>query len=136
LLLGLLCLMGCGEEQSVQREAPSNLKALLALYSQATTRLGHRPRTENEFKDYVSKNGSSFLDAYKIASADHLFISPRDNQPYVVIYGPPPQGLAAGVVAYEQTGVDGGRQIGFDLGNIDHVDDARFRQLVPNAASK
>jgi hypothetical protein len=128
----LALLLGCGGEPASPRGAVlSPLKALLSLYSQATTQSGHRPANEAEFKEFVAQNGGELLKAYK-TDAEKAFISPRDNQPFVVVYGQRPAGMAAGVVAYEQTGVDGIRQVGFELGYIEEVDDAKFKEMVPN----
>jgi hypothetical protein len=63
---------------------------------------------------------------------DDLFVSPHDGERYVVLYGPAPKTGDASVVAYEKTGVDGKRQVGFLLGNIQEVDEAEFKKLVPN----
>lgn len=127
-------LVGCssGVQPKARDDTGSSLKALVSMFTQATTRLGHRPANEAEFKEFVAQNESTLLEAYKIPNADSLFLSTRDNQPFVVVYGRPPADMAAGVVAYEQTGVDGKRQVGFELGYIEEVDDAKFREMVPH----
>lgn len=132
LLTGLVPLNGCGGGQTAARgQVLSPLKALLAMNSQATSQLGRRPANEAELKEFVAKSGGKLLEAYKISDVNSLFISPRDNQPYVVVYGARPADMAAGVVAYEQAGVDGKRQVGFELGYIEEVDDAKFKEMVP-----
>jgi hypothetical protein len=104
---------------------------LTNLYAKSERELGRSPANEQEFKAAIGKMDIS-LEAMKVGSIDELFVSERDGQPFVIVYGQSPQG----VVAYEQTGVDGKRQVGFKLGNIEDVDEARFRELVPSAAAK
>ena len=53
-----------------------------------------------------------------------------DSQPFVVLYGPAPQGATSDVVAYEQTGVEGRRQAVSSLGSIQEVDEAELQQLL------
>jgi hypothetical protein len=60
-----------------------------------------------------------------------LFISDRDSKSYRIFYGPPPEGVASGIVAFEQEGVDGHRYIGYSLGMVEEADEARFNKLVP-----
>ena len=70
------------------------------------------------------------LDVFGVSSTDELFISERDEQPLVIIYGKTPTGVAPGVVAYEKLGVDGVRQVGFKIGQVEEADAARFAELV------
>jgi hypothetical protein len=70
----------------------------------------------------------------EVQNTDELFISERDGKPFVIFYGQPPNGVANGVIAFEQEGVDGKRLVGYMLGMIEHVDEARFNELVPNSA--
>jgi hypothetical protein len=57
-----------------------------------------------------------------------LFTSPRDGQPYVVHYK-----QAGTVVAYERDGKDGKRLVAYPSGQVEEVDETRFKQLVPSA---
>jgi hypothetical protein len=104
------------------------------MYAQATAQNGGRPpASEEQFKKFIAKQGTYMMQSYKLQSTDDVFISERDGQPYVVLYGKPPQGTASGLCAYEKTGVDGRRYVGYMLGMIEEVDETRFRELVPNA---
>lgn len=111
------------------QEETSHLRLLTNLYVKAARELGRTPKNEQELKDAISKLDVS-LERMNVASIDELFVSERDGQPFVIVFGRSPQG----VVAYEQTGADGVRQVGFKLGNIEEADEARFRELVPTAA--
>jgi hypothetical protein len=128
----LLAAVGCGgaAEQAAQKET-SHLRLLTNLYVKAARDTGRNPANEQEFKDAIGKMDLS-LEAMKLATIDEVFVSERDGKPFVIVYGSSPQG----VVAYEQEGVDGKRQVGFKLGNIEEADEARFRELVPQGGTK
>jgi hypothetical protein len=125
--------VGCGEskKQAVTKET-SHLRMLTNLYARSMREVGRPPANEQEFKDAIAKMGVS-LEALKVGSIDELFVSERDGQPFVVLYGPQKPG--SDVVAYEQTGVDGIRWVGFTLGNVEECDAARFAELVPSGGA-
>jgi hypothetical protein len=87
---------------------------------------GRLPRNNEELKAHIRSQGGQ--------SVDELFISERDNQPYVILYGKDAANPAlGGLIAYEQLGVDGSRYIAYRSGSVEAIDEARFRELVPNA---
>lgn len=143
-VVGLLCLSmlaflgGCGGGGSKpQPKAEAHLQALAVFYGRYLSQNRGRPAAdEKAFKQFLAKFNPSEFTSFGLSSSDEMFASPRDHQPYVVRYnvpiGPPgPQGPS--VVAYEQTGVGGKRYVAFGLGGVEEVDEARFRQLVPDA---
>jgi hypothetical protein len=129
---------GCGSnEKQVQRES-SNLKPLMVLYGRYIGQhKGQPPPSEAAFKEFIKSADTSALPAGGVKTdVDSLFISTRDHKPYVIIYGQPKGPAGPGgqpVVAYEQEGVGGQRYVASTLGAIEEVDDAKFRQLVPDA---
>ncbi|HEX2473540.1 MAG TPA: hypothetical protein VHK01_02270, partial [Lacipirellulaceae bacterium] len=70
----------------------------------------------------------------RVSNLEELFISERDGEPYVIFYGQRPAGVAADVVAYERTGVDGKRFVGDSVGGVGEVDEQAFAGMVPPAA--
>ncbi|MBA3484608.1 MAG: hypothetical protein H0T51_22620 [Pirellulales bacterium] len=108
--------------------ATSRIRYLTMLHAKISSELGRPPKDEGEFKEAIGKSDVD-LKALKVESLDELFVSERDGQPMVVAYGPSPFGVD--VVAYEQTGVNGMRQVGHKIGMVEEVDEARFRELVP-----
>ena len=64
----------------------------------------------------------------KVGSFDELFVSERDGQPLVVVYGSPPKD--SDVVVYEQTGVNGKRLVGHRIGMVEEVDEAQYKDLT------
>ena len=133
-VLGLLT-VGCGgaQRRAKQREE-SNLKPLAILYGQFIGQhRGRPPASEEEFKKFIGSFGKEQLATFNVADLDSLFVSPRDQKPYVVLYGKAPRAGSARVIAYEQEGQGGTRFVATDLGKVEEVDEARFRELVPGA---
>jgi hypothetical protein len=97
---------------------------------------GRLPANEKEFKRFIVEKGTHLLERAGVASVDELFISERDGQPFVVIYGKYPPGMASKIVAYEQDGVVGKRQVGYSAGAVELIDEMYFRELVPASAVK
>ncbi len=135
LLVSLL--VGC----SATREPPPeevSIKALTILYGRFfQTNTGKPPADEKELRAFVEKLSAEELALLGAKDPAKLWISARDGQPYVVMYGnvTNPQGPSGPVVIYESQGVGGKRFVGTSLGNVEEVDEARFRELVPNAKS-
>lgn len=127
---------GCGSNAHKVEQETSNLKPLMVLYGRYIGQhRGQPPPNETAFKEFIKSVGLAELPG-GAKDVDSLFISTRDNQPYVIIYGPPKGGTGPGgqpVVAYEQTGVSGHRFVASLLGAVEEVDDTKFRQLVPDA---
>ena len=96
------------------------------------------PGLVKEFKDFIRSLPKAELDGMGVdpSNLDSLFTSPRDNQPFVVRYQ---QAKSAGgmmggqpiVVAYEKTGVDGKRAVVTSLAGVEELDEAQFKQKVP-----
>jgi len=114
------------DKNAVKREA-SHVRLLTNLYGLATSKLGHVPHDEQEFKKFIAAR-STTAEKLKIGSIDELFVSERDGQPLHVVYGTPPTG--SDVVVYEQTGLDGKRQVGHRIGMVEEVDEAQFKKLT------
>jgi hypothetical protein len=139
LVLGslVLCLVagGCGGSQrrSQEREE-SNLKPLAVFYGKYIGQhRGQPPASEKELKEFIRSAGADQLASFNVADVDSLFVSPRDQKPYVVLYGRAAPVGKDRVVAYEQKGKNGKRFVANDLGQIQEVDEARFKEMVPGA---
>lgn len=119
---------GCREknENAIKQET-SRVRLLTALHALATSKLGHRPRDMQEFKQTIAKL-SVTTEKLRVDSIDELFVSERDGQPLVVTYGSTP--LASDVVVYEQIGLNGKRQVGHKIGMVEEVDEAQFKDLI------
>ncbi|MFW5693154.1 MAG: hypothetical protein ACOCWL_02965 [Thermoguttaceae bacterium] len=143
LVLGMCVVaLGCGRSrrQAAAREE-SRLKPLAVLYGQFTGRnRGNPPANDAQFKEFIRSHDAEQLASLGVDDVDELFVSERDGEPYVVLYGDaaqgnPPGPAGAPVVAYEQEGVRGKRFVASSMGAVEEVDEARFRELVPGASA-
>lgn len=130
-----LCLTG---EAFVGCEAPevaqevnrrgSNLQSLGGMYKMyASQNRGIPPANEGEFKRYILAQGLGHFADFGITTIDDLFISPRDGQPYMVVYG---GRELPDVLAYEQIGSETGRWIVSSMALVAEVDEATFDQMI------
>jgi hypothetical protein len=136
LLAAAVGLPGCSAGPAATGSDVPRLRMVVSLYNMARTTTGRVPANEAEFKAFIADKGGPVIERAGVASAEELLVSERDGQPFVVVYGAPPKGMHNDVVAYEQQGVDGKRQVGFGLGMVETVDDAKFNELVPNPPAK
>jgi hypothetical protein len=138
-VVGLACTTatGCGSQKKSLARQQSGLKKLAIVYGRFLSQhRGKPPANEAEFKTYVQSFSPANLTSFGIDDSNRVFISNRDNKPYVIIYGQPkgPPGPGGSpVIAYEQQGEAGMRWVASALGAVEEVDEARFRQLVPTA---
>lgn len=132
------CCFGCSPS-APQQEEDSRLKPLTILYGKYLGQhQGTPPANEAELRKFIESQGPEFWANWKNVDATNIFTSERDGQPYVILYGPvsgPPGPAGKPVIAYESKGMNGKRYIGTDLGAVDEVDEARLRELVPNASA-
>lgn len=122
---------GCAGEKLSESDAAqhSNMRALAVAYGQFTSQnRGRVPKSEADLRKFIEKNGPDFLTSLGVETIDDMFVSTRDKEPYVVIYGKPSK-----VVAYEAVGVNGKRFIAGDIGDTREVTEEEFQTLVPNA---
>jgi hypothetical protein len=137
-LLVLFLSGGCsGPGRSNQAEESSSLKPLATFYGKFVNQhRGNPPGSEAEFKAFLKepKNAESLRLEFQVADVDAMFVSPRDHQPYAVIYGSLPRLPGPGgapVVAHEKTGIEGKRFVASALGAVEEVDETKFRGMVP-----
>jgi hypothetical protein len=139
-LSALVGILGCGggARRQAQELSQSNLRPLGILYGQYISQhRGQAPKNETEFRAFIKSLKPAQLAAVAGSrDADSLFVSTRDQKPYVVIYGKaqgPPGPAGSPVVAYEQEGRGGKRFVGNSLGAVEELDEATFKQRVPGA---
>jgi len=140
-LVASLGVLGCGDgaRRQAQEFSQSNLRPLAILYGQFVGQhRGQPPKSEAEFRAFIKSLKPEQLAALAGGrDADSLFVSTRDQKPYVVIYGRaatgPPGPAGAPVVVYEQEGRGGKRFVANSLGAVEELDEATFKQRVPDA---
>jgi len=133
----LLVLSGCSSDNVasvVAAKNSSNIKRVLNMYTAYTQTHGKGPADETQLKDFITKEMPA--DTLKLmtidpAKVDDMFISERDGKPFKIKpglhWGGP--GSANPAVVFETEGRGGIRQVAFGFGNVEDVDDAKYKEL-------
>lgn len=127
---------GCRHQGGAElAPAESNVKNIAIFYGRYMSQnRGQTPPDKEALKKFIASHPATELAALKITDVEPMFVSPRDQQPYVVLYGvklPPPSPAGSPVIAYEKDGVGGRRFVAFANAGVEELDEARFRELVP-----
>ena len=120
-VVGVLVQSGCKQPQAPVEQ--SRLSKLAVFYGKYISQnKGQTPASESELKAFIKKSDGE-------VNLDELFVSPRDNAPYVVRYQ---LGMVApsAVTAHEKTGVDGKKMASLATGEVRTVDDAELQKLL------
>ncbi len=130
---------GCGKEAPASGgENEQHIRRVAILYGRFTgTHRGKTPANADEFKKFA-KGVEAAADGAKLdaTGVDALFVSPRDQLPYTVVYKPataPSMDGTAPVIVYEQQGAGGKRLVAFSNGKVEQADEAKFKELVPGS---
>ena len=126
-------LTGCSGHAASAGGADPNLTVLTKIYvDHMNAHQGSPPKDVAAFKAYIRQHGAHRLKGVDMNELDVLFVSTRDNQPLVFIYGinADPRRRSS-VIGYEQSAVDGKRTVGYRHGTPELIDDARFTELAP-----
>ena len=136
LLVGplLLLLVGCGGSDALKSPAAARLKGLATMYLDYAAAKGSGPPNEEAFRKHLRTVERMVLEMNGVdpKAIEETFVSPRDNQPFVIIYGVGISGISgtkAPLIAYEKTGVNGKRLVAFANTKLDHVDDSQLKEL-------
>jgi hypothetical protein len=135
IVLGLIAFSGCGSDDALESPTAAKLKGLGNFYLElAANKGGKGPANEQEFKKHLRSIPDFVLSSHGLDSKniDAGFVSERDGEPFVVIYGITISGISgttAPLVAHEKTGKNGKRLVAFANGKIDLVDEARLQSL-------
>lgn len=133
LLGAILASVTSGCREGVKAREDIRLSMLVRFYA-AYMHMHHDqpPGDAAEFRRYIDEVGEDALKRGTATTIEELFTSPRDNLPYVIVYGKQAMPLLErDVVAYEQIGKDGRRFVGFRLGYVEELDGAAFSKLIP-----
>ena len=131
-VLGSLCLAGCGSRDGTLPPAKANLQQvaiLLGKYQGANK--GKMPAHVDELKKFVKANPNV---AAAPIDVETVFVSPRDQEPFVLVQaqskgGIPPPHIKT-MIAHEKTGQSGRRYVAYATAEVEEVDEARFNELL------
>jgi hypothetical protein len=122
---------GCSKPLPVQ-EAPvihTRIRNLASLCGTYAAKHKKRPASIEELKAWVKKMSQAERDELRIEDPETAFVSPRDNQPFVLVRPTTPRDI----LAYEKAGEAGKHYIVTATGGVIELDEAELRRRVPNA---
>jgi hypothetical protein len=131
---------GCAESFDSEKAAKAiaavntcNIQRLTNLYSAfQMAHYGPGPQNEADFKQFITDvMGPAHLKLMQIDpdKIDALFISERDHKPFRVKYGVEGGPGVVNAVVFEEEGINGIRQVGFNGGTVQDVGQARYQDL-------
>ena len=134
LLLLIVLASGCADDALTSPTALKMSGLANAYLDHVAGKGGDPPANEAALKKHMLGLRESVQYDYHIdpKNLDSSFISERDGQPLVVLYG---QGIARisgnskQVIAYEKTGKNGKRLVAFASTKVDHVSEAELERL-------
>lgn len=116
-LLGTLTsIFGCGGSVSptggdADFQTRRQMSTIASFYGDYISAFGAPPKDEPAFRTFLQER-SAGIERMNVGGVDGLLKSPRDEQPFVIVYGKrvaPKDSPNTPWAAYEQTGVDGKR---------------------------
>jgi hypothetical protein len=134
LLFLFLAALGCGGDNALNSPTALKMKGLANAYLDHVVGRGGSPANEESLKKHMRELRASVQYDYQIDpnNVDASFVSSRDNQPLVVIYGKGVgkiSGDSKHVIAHEKTGKNGKRLVVFVSTKVDVVDEAELERL-------
>jgi hypothetical protein len=135
LLLVLMAAPGCGGSDELNSPTAARLRGLATMYlDYAVAKKGKGPASEQELKKHIRNQPDVVLQTNGVdpAALDALFVSARDGEPFVVLYGVSISGISGKsgpLVAYEKTGKKGKFLVVYANVKVELVDEARLQEL-------
>jgi hypothetical protein len=125
---------GCGPDNALSSPTALHMKGLANAYLDHVVGANGPPTDEAALKKHMKGLRASVQYDYHINpdNIDASFVSERDNQPLVVLYGVGPgkiSGDSKKVIAHEKTGKNGKRLVVFASTKVDIVDEAELERL-------
>ncbi len=125
--------VGCGRSPSEASNGQEPLATLASLYGRRQAMHGGRgPRDEASFKEFIGGPGKGLMERRGHANVETLFVSPRDGQPFVVLYDDKKQSPPTAVCIYEAQGIGGKRLAAASNGNVREMDANELSQILGN----
>jgi hypothetical protein len=130
-LMGMMCLTtGCRHHASVD-PARSRLTAIATLYCRfQIAHHGALPQNESQLREFIDSypNLPEVLHQARVAVAEELFVSERNGQPFVLLFGDDANRREDGIIAYERGPVDDRRMVGYRAGFARALDETVFQE--------
>jgi hypothetical protein len=104
-----------------------NLVKFGRLYLEHRKAQGRPPASVDQLKAWAKNQSKEALAKMGIEDLDKVFISPRDNEPYVLVSLPMGMGP---VLAHEKTGSGGKRLVLNSQGSVYEADEENFNKML------
>jgi hypothetical protein len=119
---------GCTKTEP--EEEQSNLRSLAVYYNQyQASHRGQLPANEEDFKNFITTSSGK-------TNVDSLFVSNRDGKPFVVKYRGDKSWAHPEIIAYEQEGRGGTRDVATLTGGYERLSEEKFQQQMTARAAK
>jgi len=121
---------GCasGAPEVEQPDAEVRISRLLHLYQAYAQKHQKGPPNEQALKEFAAKLTSKEKEDFSIGDdVEGIFVSPRDNKPFGILYNvrlDPSQNRA---IIWEETGKDGMRYVALSIGYVTQCDEQTFK---------
>jgi hypothetical protein len=133
-ILSSLIAAGCSDSKSgaigaLNNENIKRLTNLYSMYQAAHSFQG--PAEEAAFKGFIKDQAAWRLKLMQVDpdKLEDLYISERDRKPFKVKYGVVSGPGAVNALVFEQDGLNGKRQVGFNGGTVEEADDAQYKEM-------
>jgi len=132
----IVWLAGCGGSDALKSPTAARLKGLATMYLDfIVAKGGKAPTSEAELKKHMQTVDRIQLNmaGIEFAKIDEAFVSLRDKEPFVVVYGVNAGRLGSKtgpIIAYEKTGVRGKHLVANVSTQLDHVNEDRLKDLI------
>ena len=134
-LLSLLCVVAAGcSDDALTSPTALKMQGLANAYLDHVVGAGGPPPDEKALKKHMAGLRASVQYDYHVDpnNLDSSFVSQRDNEPFVVMYGRgigKISGDSKQVIAHEKTGKNGKRLVVFASTKVDNVGEEELNQL-------
>ena len=112
---------GCSGSGPKTEEAELNLRRIVQAYQLASEPHGNPPRDLESITRFFKELGDP-------REPDKILRSPRDGQPYVILFGAKLEWGDGTILAYERDGKDGARYVATLSRDVKILNDAEFAQ--------
>jgi len=136
LLVMALEAAGCGRKAASPTDLDYNkVRAMGDFYgAYLADHRGQPPKDESTFREYLNGKQEALQKAG--LTVDGMFKSPRNDEPFVWVYGKKPPVGSSGVTyfGYERRPFDSTRLVVGSRGSYERLDDSQFRKAFPDAS--
>jgi len=130
----MIAVSGCSRDYSgaVAAINGNNIQRLANFYADYQAgRTGQGPKSEADLKRFIESQSPETLQRMGLDpnNRDSVWTSERDHKPLKVRYGVDSPFGAVAAIVFEQDGVAGKRQVGFNNTKVEEADESRYKEL-------